>query len=70
MGKIRESEAEVRNILKERLDEETHSELEISAYDTERNERAKKHRRELVRGKVHKILVLSSNAVKKMEETV
>lgn len=47
--KIRESEAEVRDILKERLDEETHSELEISAYDTERNERAKKHRRELVR---------------------
>ena len=48
VSKIRESEAEVRDILKERLDEETHSELEISAYDTERNEKAKKHRRELV----------------------
>lgn len=47
-SKVRDSEAEVRNILKERLDEETKSELEISVYDTDRNERAKKHRKELV----------------------
>ena len=47
-AKVRESESEVRSILKERLEEETKSELEISVYDTDRNERAKKHRKELV----------------------
>lgn len=49
-NKVRESEAEVRSILRERLEEETKSELEISVYDTDRNERAKKHRKELVGG--------------------
>lgn len=39
---------QVREILAERLKEESASELEISVYDTERNEKAKKHRRELV----------------------
>ncbi|KAF6021549.1 CCDC135 [Bugula neritina] len=48
-NKVRESEAEVRTILKERLEEETRSLLKISVYDTDRNERAKKHRRELER---------------------
>lgn len=48
VSKVRESESEVRAILKERIEEEARSELEISVYDTERNERAKKHRRELV----------------------
>ena len=48
INKVRESESEVRSILKERLEEETRSELEISVYDTTRNERAKKHRKELV----------------------
>lgn len=46
--KVRDSESEVRTILKERLEEETKNELEISVYDTDRNERAKKHRKELV----------------------
>lgn len=49
VAKVRESEYEVRTILKERMKEEIKSELEISVYDTDRNERAKKHRRELVR---------------------
>ena len=47
-NRVRESESEVKAILKERLEEETRSELEISVYDTDRNERAKKHRKELV----------------------
>ena len=46
---VRESEEEVREILNDRTREETAQELEISVYDTERNEKAKKHRRELVR---------------------
>ena len=48
--KVRESEEEVREILNERTKEEAASELEISVYDTMRNEKAKKHRQELVRG--------------------
>ena len=47
--RVRESEDEVSEILNERTKEETYSELEISVYDTERNEKAKKHRKELVR---------------------
>ena len=49
MEVVRESEEEVREILNDRTREETAQELEISVYDTERNEKAKKHRRELVR---------------------
>ena len=45
---VRESEEEVCEILNDRTREETAQELEISVYDTERNEKAKKHRRELV----------------------
>ena len=45
---VRESEEEVREILHDRTQEEATSDLDISVYDTERNEKAKKHRRELV----------------------
>ncbi|XP_041350936.1 dynein regulatory complex subunit 7-like [Gigantopelta aegis] len=45
--KFRESEEEVVEILDERTNEESVSELEISVYDTDRNEKAKKHRREV-----------------------
>ncbi|XP_033127806.1 dynein regulatory complex subunit 7-like [Anneissia japonica] len=41
---VRESEEEVREILDNRLIEEAKSDLNISVYDTERNEKAKKHR--------------------------
>ncbi|CAG5133747.1 unnamed protein product, partial [Candidula unifasciata] len=44
---VRESEEEVKEILNNRHKEEIETELEISVYDTERNEKAKKHRREL-----------------------
>lgn len=47
--KVRESEEEVREILNDRTKEEAASELEISVYDTMRNEKAKKHRQELER---------------------
>lgn len=45
---VRDSEEEVREILQDRTMEEASQELDISVYDTERNEKAKKHRRELV----------------------
>ncbi|XP_071962166.1 dynein regulatory complex subunit 7-like [Antedon mediterranea] len=41
---VRESEEEVREILENRLNEEARSDLVISVYDTERNEKAKQHR--------------------------
>ncbi|KAK6999816.1 dynein regulatory complex subunit 7 [Biomphalaria glabrata] len=44
---VRESEEEVKEILASRLKEEAKPQLEISVYDTERNEKAKKHRRDL-----------------------
>ncbi|XP_071080586.1 dynein regulatory complex subunit 7-like [Haliotis cracherodii] len=50
--RLRESEEEVKEILDERTKEESDSELEISVYDTERNEKAKKHRREMERIKL------------------
>ncbi|KAK3093928.1 hypothetical protein FSP39_021907 [Pinctada imbricata] len=46
---VLDSEQEVRAILDDRVKEETASDLDISVYDTERNEKAKKHRRELER---------------------
>jgi len=46
---VRLSEEEVRDILQDRQREELASELAISVYDTERNEKAKKHRKELER---------------------
>ncbi|CAK8692243.1 unnamed protein product [Clavelina lepadiformis] len=46
---VRNSEEEVREILADRQKEEIASELAISVYDTERNEKAKKHRKELER---------------------
>jgi len=52
---VRESEEEVREILNDRTQEEAQQELDISVYDTERNERAKNHRRELV--SVHSIVL-------------
>ncbi|XP_077969696.1 dynein regulatory complex subunit 7-like [Styela clava] len=44
---VRASEEEVREILLDRQREEMAHELSISVYDTERNEKAKKHRKEL-----------------------
>ncbi|XP_072168175.1 dynein regulatory complex subunit 7-like [Diadema setosum] len=41
---VRDSEDEVKEILGERKEEEERSELDISVYDTERNEKAKQHR--------------------------
>ena len=49
---VRRSEAEVATILETRMREEAASELDISVYDTDRNEKAKKHRAELVRSAV------------------
>ena len=40
---------QVQNILRDRTREDVASELSISVYDTERNEKAKKHRQELER---------------------
>ena len=40
--------AQVQKILNERTREEATSEIEISVYDTMRNEKAKRHRKELV----------------------
>jgi len=47
--KIRESEKEVEEILDARTQEEATSRLEISVYDTMRNEKAKNHRKDLER---------------------
>ncbi|KAH9491420.1 Dynein regulatory complex subunit 7 [Bulinus truncatus] len=44
---VRESEEEVKEILANRFKEEAAPVLEISVYDTERNEKAKKHRKDL-----------------------
>ncbi|XP_070577144.1 dynein regulatory complex subunit 7-like [Ptychodera flava] len=49
VNSVRESEEEVREILSDRINEEAASELAISVYDTERNEKAKQHRKELER---------------------
>ncbi|XP_052769766.1 dynein regulatory complex subunit 7-like [Mya arenaria] len=49
MEGVRESEEEVREILEDRIREEAAEELDISVYDTERNEKAKKHRKDLER---------------------
>ncbi|XP_043937261.1 dynein regulatory complex subunit 7 isoform X2 [Protopterus annectens] len=46
---VRKSEAEVREILNCRAEEEAAVDLIISVYDTERNEKGKKHRQELER---------------------
>lgn len=45
---VRLSEREVQEILDDRLREEATSELSISIYDTQRNDKAKKHREMLV----------------------
>ena len=50
---VRASEAEVQSILRDRSNEELYADLEISVYDTERNEKARKHREELVSGLLH-----------------
>ncbi|XP_072342361.1 dynein regulatory complex subunit 7 isoform X5 [Scyliorhinus torazame] len=46
---VRDSEHEIREFLKDRAAERKANELVISVYDTERNEKAKEHRREQVR---------------------
>lgn len=43
---VRNSEEETREILQDRLEENLENELVISVYDTDRNEKAKKHRKE------------------------
>jgi len=47
--KIREYEQEIRDSLDERLKEEIASELSVSIFDTQRNDKALKHRAELER---------------------
>ncbi|XP_051879591.1 dynein regulatory complex subunit 7 isoform X2 [Pristis pectinata] len=49
MQAVRDSEHEVREILKDRAAERRANELSISVYDTERNEKAKEHRRTQMR---------------------
>ncbi|XP_032882558.1 dynein regulatory complex subunit 7 isoform X1 [Amblyraja radiata] len=49
MQAVRDSEHEVREILKDRAAERRANELTISVYDTERNEKAKEHRRTQMR---------------------
>ena len=57
---VRESEEEVAKILNQRTQEESASELDISVYDTERNDKAKKHRLELVRALMKCLLAFFS----------
>ena len=45
---VRMSEVEVQSILRDRSNEELSADLDISVYDTERNEKARKHREEMV----------------------
>jgi len=45
---VRQSEREVQDILDEREREELTTELTVSIYDTQRNDKAKKHREMLV----------------------
>ncbi|XP_029464781.1 dynein regulatory complex subunit 7 [Rhinatrema bivittatum] len=47
IARVRESEAEVLEILRVRAEEEQATELTISIYDTERNEKSKKQREEM-----------------------
>ncbi|XP_048393714.2 dynein regulatory complex subunit 7 [Stegostoma tigrinum] len=49
MQSVRDSEHEVREFLKDRAAERKANELVISVYDTERNDKAKEHRREQIR---------------------
>ncbi|XP_078262293.1 dynein regulatory complex subunit 7 [Rhinoraja longicauda] len=49
MQAVRDSEHEIREILKDRAAERRANELSISVYDTERNEKAKEHRRTQMR---------------------
>lgn len=46
--RVRESEREIQEMLDDRTKEESALEKEISIYDTERNDKAKKHRLEIV----------------------
>lgn len=45
---VRKSEEEVRHIINERTDEESKSQLTVSVYDTERNDKARKYKQDLV----------------------
>ncbi|XP_072425417.1 dynein regulatory complex subunit 7 [Chiloscyllium punctatum] len=49
MQSVRDSEHEIREFLKDRAAERKANELIISVYDTERNEKAKEHRKEQLR---------------------
>ena len=46
---VRQSESEVRDLLVDRSREELLTELSVSIYDTQRNDKAKRHRELLVR---------------------
>lgn len=45
---VRKSEEEVKSILNDRTHEETVTELTVSVYDTERNQKAKQYKIDLV----------------------
>ena len=47
-NEVRKSELEVQKILHERMQEDAISELTVSVYDTERNDRARKYKQDLV----------------------
>ena len=47
-NEVRKSELEVKKILEERMHEEAISELTVSVYDTERNDKARKYKQDLV----------------------
>lgn len=59
-NKVRKSEEEVNSILTDRTNEEAITELTVSIYDTERNQKAKQYKTDLVikNKKVDKILCL------------
>lgn len=46
--RVRESEREIEEILTNRIGEESSRKMEVSIYDTERNEKAKQHRLQIV----------------------
>ena len=48
VNNVRQSEREVLDMLEDRVHEEITTELSVSIYDTQRNDKAKKHREMLV----------------------
>lgn len=56
---VRRSEEEVKSILNDRTHEETVTEHTVSIYDTERNQKAKQYKQDLVNKSFHVHLVLN-----------